>query len=163
MRLKLKTFAVLLLLIAIAPAALGNDYGAVRGVVHDPQHRPIQNAMVMLRAKSSEWSKSVTTAANGEFQFNAVALGEYSVSVASEGFAQTAQDVVVISGSVPVVHFQLQVAGAEETDSRFRYARHRRHRRLHADHPHQPPRHRAHSRRRPLQQISMITDYVPGA
>ncbi|MGB8013115.1 MAG: TonB-dependent receptor [Terriglobales bacterium] len=114
MRLKLKTFAVLLLLIAIAPAALGNDYGAVRGVVHDPQHRPIQNAMVMLRAKSSEWSKSVTTAANGEFQFNAVALGEYSVSVASEGFAQTAQDVVVISGSVPVVHFQLQVAGAEE-------------------------------------------------
>ena len=85
MRLKLKTFAVLLLLIAIAPAAFANDYGAVRGVVHDPQHRPIQNAMVMLRAKSSDWAKSVTTDANGEFQFNAVALGEYSVSVASQG------------------------------------------------------------------------------
>ena len=100
--------------ILIAPAAFANVYGAVRGVVHDPQHRPIQDAMVMLRAKSSDWAKSVTTGANGEFQLNAVPLGEYSVSVASKGFAQTAQDVTVISGSVPVVHFQLQVASANE-------------------------------------------------
>ncbi|MGA2157579.1 MAG: TonB-dependent receptor, partial [Bryobacteraceae bacterium] len=114
-RLKLLTFAVLILItISIAPAAFANVYGAVRGVVHDPQHRPIQDAMVMLRAKSSDWAKSVTTGANGEFQLNAVPLGEYSVSVASKGFAQTAQDVTVISGSVPVVHFQLQVASANE-------------------------------------------------
>ena len=108
---KLLTFAALLL---IASAAFANDYGAVRGVVHDPQHRPIQDAMVMLRAKSSEWAKSATTDASGEFQLNAVPLGEYSVSVAGKGFAQTSQDVVVISGSVPVVHFQLQVASANE-------------------------------------------------
>ncbi|MGA2965240.1 MAG: TonB-dependent receptor [Terriglobales bacterium] len=110
-RLKLLAFAALLM---VAPAAFANVYGAVRGVVHDPQHRPIQDAMVMLRAKSSEWAKSVTTDANGEFQLNAVPLGEYSVSVASQGFAQTSQDVTVISGSVPVVHFQLQVASANE-------------------------------------------------
>jgi len=116
-RLKLLTFAVLLLVLILTtttPAAFANDYGAVRGVVHDPQHRPIQDAMVMLRAKSSEWAKSATTNASGEFQLNAVPLGEYSVSVASKGFAQTSQDVVVISGSVPVVHFQLQVAAANE-------------------------------------------------
>jgi outer membrane receptor protein involved in Fe transport len=114
-RLKLPTFAVLILItVFIAPAVSANDYGAVRGVVHDPQHRPIENAMVMLKAKSSDWAKSVTTGANGEFQFNAVALGEYSVSVASQGFAQTSMDVTVISGSVPVVHFQLQVASANE-------------------------------------------------
>ena len=112
-RLKLLTFAVFLV-ITIAPAAFANDYGAVRGVVHDPQHRPIQDAMVMLKAKSSDWAKSVTTDANGEFQFNGVVLGEYSVSVASKGFAQTAQGVIVISGSVPAVHFQLQVASANE-------------------------------------------------
>ncbi|MGA2357976.1 MAG: TonB-dependent receptor [Terriglobales bacterium] len=114
-RLKLLKFAALILItILIAAAAFANDYGAVRGVVHDPQHRPIQDAMVMLRAKSSDWAKSATTGANGEFQFNAVALGAYSVSVASKGFAQTAQDVIVISGSVPVVHFLLQVASANE-------------------------------------------------
>jgi hypothetical protein len=110
-RFKLLTFAVLL---AIAATGFANDYGAIRGVVHDPQHRPIQDAMVMLKAKSSDWAKSVTTDVNGEFQFNAVVLGEYSVSVASNGFEQISQDVVVISGSVPVVHFQLQVAAANE-------------------------------------------------
>ena len=95
-------------------AVFANVYGAVRGVVHDPQHRPVQDAMVMLKAKSSDWAKSVTTDANGEFQINAVPLGEYSVSVASRGFAQAAQDVTVISGTVPVVHFQLQLAVASE-------------------------------------------------
>ncbi len=113
---KLQTFAVLLsiALLWTTPAAFANVYGAIRGVVHDPQHRPIQNTMVMLHAKSSEWAKSVTTDASGEFQFNAVPLGDYSVSVASQGFAQTAQDVTVISGTVPVIHFQLQVASANE-------------------------------------------------
>ncbi|MGA8539664.1 MAG: carboxypeptidase regulatory-like domain-containing protein, partial [Terriglobales bacterium] len=109
----LPVFAALLLLL-FAPRAFANDYGAIRGVVHDPQHRPIQNAMVMLRAKSSEWAKSVITDANGEFQFNGVALGEYEISVASQGFAQTAQDVTVLSGSVPVMHFQLWLASANE-------------------------------------------------
>jgi TonB dependent receptor/Carboxypeptidase regulatory-like domain/TonB-dependent Receptor Plug Domain len=101
-------------LLVVAVAAFANDYGAVRGVVHDPQHRPLEGAVVMLKAKSSDWAKSVTTDANGEFQFNAVVLGEYSISVASKGFEQISQDVIVISGSVPVVHFQLQVAAANE-------------------------------------------------
>ncbi len=110
-RLKPLVFCALLLL---APAVFANDYGAVRGIVHDPQHRPVQDAMVMLKAKSSEWAKSVTTGPTGEFQINAVPLGDYSVSVASQGFAQTSRDVTVTSGSVPVVHFQLQVASANE-------------------------------------------------
>jgi hypothetical protein len=91
-------------------AAFANIYGAIRGVVHDPQHRPVQGAMVMLKAKSSDWAKTTNTDANGEFQINAVPLGDYSVAIASPGFAQTAQDVTVTSGTVPVVHFQLQVA-----------------------------------------------------
>ena len=159
-RLKLLALAALLLL---APAAFANVYGAVRGVVHDPQHRPIQDAMVMLKAKSSEWAKSVTTDANGEFQLNAVPLGEYSVSVASKGFAQTSQDVIVISGSVPVVHFQLQVASANEkvtvsgslavvaTDSATPTTLVSR-----LDIERAPGADRTNS-------LSMITDYVPGA
>jgi len=159
-RLKLLAFAVLLL---IAPAAFANVYGAIRGVVHDPQHRPIQDAMVMLRAKSSEWAKSVTTDATGEFQFNAVPLGEYSVSVAGQGFAQTAQDVTVISGTVPVLHFQLQLASAKEkvlvsgappvvaTDSATPTTLVSR-----VDIERTPGADRSNS-------LAMITDYVPGA
>jgi hypothetical protein len=64
------------LLLLTSISAFANVYGAVRGVVHDPQHLPVQGAMVMLRAKSSDWAKTTNTNANGEFQFNAVPLGD---------------------------------------------------------------------------------------
>jgi len=95
--------------------ALASIFGSVRGIVHDPQHRPIEGAMVMLKAKSSDWVKNATTDPDGGFVFNAVPIGEYSVSVASPGFAQVVQSVVVNSGTEPVVHFQLNLAGAKET------------------------------------------------
>jgi len=97
---------VLLVLTAISPV-YATVFGSVRGVVHDPQHRPIQNAMVMLKSTSSDWNKSTNTNANGEFQFMAVPLGEYTVSVASPGFSQTAEKVVVEAGTEPVLHYQL--------------------------------------------------------
>ena len=104
--------AVMLLLVVPASATI---FGSLRGVVHDPQHRPVQGAMVMVKAKSSEWSQTTTTNSNGEFEFQTVPLGEYVVSVAIPGFIQTAQAVVVISGTLPVVHFQMKVLAKSET------------------------------------------------
>jgi Carboxypeptidase regulatory-like domain/TonB dependent receptor/TonB-dependent Receptor Plug Domain len=101
-------------LLLVGIAAFATVFGSVRGIVHDPQHRPVQGAMVMLHAKSSDWSKSATTDSNGEFQFMAVSLGEYTVSVASTGFAQTAQTVTVESGTQPVLHYQLALASVNE-------------------------------------------------
>jgi hypothetical protein len=101
------------LLFAVAAGA--TIFGSVRGIVHDPQHRPVQGAMVMLKAKSSDWSKSANTDANGDFAFNAVPVGDYSVIVANPGFLQGTQDVRVESGTEPVVHLQLRVAAANET------------------------------------------------
>jgi len=102
-----------LLLLAITASA--TIFGSVRGIIHDPQHRPIQGAMVMLKAKASEWSKSANTDANGNFEFNGVPLGDYSITVANPGFVQAAQEVRVASGTEPVVHLQLSVAVANET------------------------------------------------
>ena len=99
----------------MSPLALATIFGAVRGIIHDPQHRPVQGATVTLKSKSSEWTKNANTDANGEFTFNALPLGDYSISVASPGFAQSMQSVVVNSGTEPVVHFQLSLAGAKET------------------------------------------------
>jgi hypothetical protein len=88
--------------------------GSVRGVIHDPQHHPVQSAMVMIKAKSSDWSATANSDANGNFTFNAVPLGEYVVTVAGLGFEQAQQDIAVLSGSEPVLHFALNVAGAKE-------------------------------------------------
>jgi len=99
----------------VAIPSFASTVASVRGVIHDPQHRPVQNAMVMIKAKSSDWSASVNSDANGNFAFNAVPLGAYVVTVAGVGFEQAQQSVVVISGWEPVLHFALNVAGAKET------------------------------------------------
>jgi Carboxypeptidase regulatory-like domain/TonB-dependent Receptor Plug Domain len=113
----LRRIHIPLLILALALPTAASTVGSVRGVIHDPQHRPVQNAMVMLKAKSSDWSATTNSDANGEFIFNAVPLGEYSVTVAGSGFDQAQQDAMVISSSQPVLHFALNVAGAKETVS----------------------------------------------
>jgi hypothetical protein len=102
-------------LLTMALTAFASIFGSVRGVIHDPQHRPVQAAMVMIKAKASDWSASTNSDANGNFLFNAVPLGEYTVTVVGPGFNQSSQDVVVISGTEPVLHFALSVAGSKET------------------------------------------------
>jgi hypothetical protein len=104
--------SVFLLFTTILSATI---FGSVRGIVHDPDHRPVSGAMVMLMAKTSDWSKTATTDANGQFEFGAVPVGEYRVSVVSPGFAQTAQDVTVESGTQPVLHYQLALESPKES------------------------------------------------
>ncbi len=101
--------------LALALAASAAVVGSVRGVIHDPQHRPVSDAMVMIKAKTSDWNATTNSDANGDFAFVAVPLGEYVVTVAGVGFEQTEQEVMVISGSQPVLHFALNVAGSKET------------------------------------------------
>ncbi|HWJ48924.1 MAG TPA: TonB-dependent receptor [Candidatus Udaeobacter sp.] len=101
--------------LSFALVAIASVVGSVRGVIHDPQHRPVEDAMVMIKAKNSDWASTVNSDAGGNFVFNAVPLGEYTVTVAGVGFEQVQQDVMVVSGSNPVLHFALNVAGAKET------------------------------------------------
>ncbi|HZR56535.1 MAG TPA: TonB-dependent receptor [Terriglobales bacterium] len=112
---KARTIFLWAVLAIISISCFATIFGSVHGVIHDPQHRPIQGAMVMLKSKSSEWSKSTMTNAAGEFEMNAVPLGEYSIAVANPGFAQATQNVVVASGTEPVVHFLLKIAASNES------------------------------------------------
>ena len=105
-----KVVLLLTLTLAASNPVYATVFGSVRGVVHDPQHRPVQGAMVMLKSTTSDWNQTTNTNANGEFQFMAVPLGEYAVSVASPGFEQTAQRVIVEAGTQPVLHYQLALA-----------------------------------------------------
>ncbi|HUB02791.1 MAG TPA: carboxypeptidase regulatory-like domain-containing protein [Terriglobales bacterium] len=110
------TASILTSAVLLAPsAAFGTIFGSVRGVVHDPQHRPVPDAMVMLKSSSSDWSKSANTGVDGQFGFSSVPIGNYTVTVVSKGFQQMHQDVIVQSDTSPVLHFELAVAGVKET------------------------------------------------
>jgi outer membrane receptor protein involved in Fe transport len=107
--------SVIATILLLAGTSAATIFGSVRGIVHDPQHRPLQGAMVMLRANSSDWAKSTNTDDNGQFEFNAVPIGEFTVVVAAPGFSQLSQTVAVRSGTEPVLHLALNVAVKGET------------------------------------------------
>jgi len=100
--------SALLLLLSVSAAA--TIFGAVRGIVHDPQHRPVKAAQVTIRARSSDWTAATETDANGEFAFAAVPAGDYSVRVTAQGFGPMEGQVEVVSGSAPILHFPLSLA-----------------------------------------------------
>src|SRR5437660_10111371 len=89
-------------------------YGSVRGIVHDPDHRPVANARVTLKSASSDYSLNLTTNLDGSFEAASVPVGAYQVTVTQAGFAPATQEVVVVSGSAPVLHFQLVIGTARE-------------------------------------------------
>jgi hypothetical protein len=95
--------------------AFASIFGSVRGVVHDPQHRPIQGAHVILKARNSDWTQAFDSTDNGDFEFTSVPLGDYTVTVSAKGFQSMQQEVMVQSDTSPVLHFGLVVAGAKES------------------------------------------------
>ena len=105
-----KVIHVLAIFLIFGAATLATVFGTVRGIVHDPQHRPVSGIEVVLKAKSSDFTKTTQTDANGEFHFDAVPLGEYTISVSDPSFAVQAQAVTVLSGTAPVLHFELHLA-----------------------------------------------------
>ena len=85
--------------------------------MHDPQHRPIKEAQVTLKAQNSDWTQSQATNSNGEFEFTSVPIGNYSATVSSPGFREMQQTVIVQSDTSPVLHFPLAIAGSKESVS----------------------------------------------
>ncbi len=105
-------FAVFLF---IALPVFATVFGTVRGIVHDPQHRPVQDVTVTLKAKASSYVQTAQTDANGEFHFDAVPLGEYRVTASAASFAPEEQSIAVLSGTAPILHFELKLGSQTES------------------------------------------------
>ena len=113
MRHLLKLFTILLLPAGIPLHA--TVFANLHGVVHDPQHRPIAGAHVMLHANQSEFSLTATTNAVGEFDLQQVPIGVYTLAIGATGFNTTQESIPVASGTNPVLHVQLSVETATQT------------------------------------------------
>jgi len=103
-RLCLLVVCSLLLVVSISNATI---FGTVRGLVHDPQHRPVADARVVLKAKASAFALTAQSDANGEFHFDGVPVAEYTVTASKAGFATEEQALTVLSGAAPILHFEL--------------------------------------------------------
>jgi hypothetical protein len=82
------------------------DVGSVRGIVNDSQERPVTDAMVKLKSKTSEWVQMAVSGKRGEFAFLTVPLGDYILSVDKAEFATGAEGVTVGSSSSPTARIK---------------------------------------------------------
>jgi outer membrane receptor protein involved in Fe transport len=102
-------------ILACSVAAHASVNGAVQGIVHDPQHRPIGGAKVTLKAGHSDLTFTATASPDGVFAIRSVPLGDYILTVSGPGFDSYQQTVTVNSETTVALHVQLAVAAAHES------------------------------------------------
>jgi hypothetical protein len=161
----MRALAWFLLLLFLFPFNLAHAtvYGEIQGIVHDPQHRPISGAKVVLHAVNSSATQSTETDRDGAFRFQIVSFGDYNLTVAQPGFASLTQLVTLASGTSPILHFELPIATVHESVSASGEAEAVNVDSAtptttinHEDIAHTPGANRTYA-------MEMITDYVPGA
>ena len=140
---RFSTVAIAAAVLALSAHSFATVFGSVRGIVHDPQHRPVQGAHVTLKAQTSDWSQSQDSSNSGEFEFQSVPIGTYTVTVSSQGFLESRQDVILTSDTSPVVHVKLAVAGGEGKRRGVGHSGRSNHGHGHADNAAEPKGHPA--------------------
>jgi hypothetical protein len=108
-------FAGLLPILLPAPPARASVLGQVQGIVHDPQHRPVAGAHIVLRDIHSALSFTAQSTPDGAFSIPAVPPGVYTIAVSCQGFADLQQALTVTSNGADILHFQLNIATVSET------------------------------------------------
>ena len=64
---------------------VNSNYGSIRGLVTDPNGRPIAKALVQCVLVSDGFSEIMSSGEAGEFQFSKLLPGEYSISITMSG------------------------------------------------------------------------------
>jgi outer membrane receptor protein involved in Fe transport len=105
---RISLFLIVAFLYAVG--AFATVFGTVRGIVHDQQHHPISTVQVVLKAVDSEYTQTTQTNVDGEFLFDSVPVGDYKVTVSKSGLAAREMRITVLSGTAPILHFELTVA-----------------------------------------------------
>ena len=105
-------FAICFVAVSVfcSTAALALSFGDVRVTVRDPQRKPVAGATVVLRSRSSSFSRTGQTSDEGAFTFRAIPLGEYTLSVEQGGFSKMERTVTVTSDSVRQIELDLKIA-----------------------------------------------------
>ena len=89
-------------------------FGTVKVIVHDPQHRPVQNAEITVESTSSDLKQTAQTDADGIATVLNVPVGEHRISVSATSFDTQQQLVIVASGALEELHFQLAPATVQQ-------------------------------------------------
>ena len=102
-------------MLSVAASLSATIFSSVTGLIHDPEHRPVQGATVTLTAADSNWSQAQTSDDSGQFRFQNVPVGRYVVRVEAPSFATQQQPITVTSSSEVRLHFPMLIATSNES------------------------------------------------
>jgi hypothetical protein len=108
-------FVAFALLWTASVPALATVFATVRGVVHDPQHRPISGAQINLKAVDSAFAQHAISGPDGQFHLPQAPIGIYRLQVDASGFTSFSQTISLSSGSNRVLHIVMPIAQAVES------------------------------------------------
>jgi len=103
--------AILAVLPLVFAANAQTFRGAINGTVMDPSGAVVPNAQVKAKEKSTGIDHSTLTTTDGQFSFQDIAIGMYSVTVTATGFpALTIDNVLVTQGAIYTLPVKLTLS-----------------------------------------------------
>ena len=110
-----RLFAILALVLCTVPAAAQTTSTEVLGTVADSTGAVIPKARVTLLRVSTGERRQTVTDGNGNYSFPLIEIGDYTVTVAMEGFkTQTEKGITVELQQKARVDVRLEVGSASE-------------------------------------------------
>jgi len=112
-----RAFALGLLIFAASIAARAQStFGAIVGTVHDPTGAVVPHAEVNLINTGTTASHTVTTDASGNYAFNNIDVGSYSLSIKAAGFeTESVPDIVLTARETRRVDAALKTGSETQT------------------------------------------------
>ncbi|HEY4354129.1 MAG TPA: carboxypeptidase-like regulatory domain-containing protein [Acidobacteriaceae bacterium] len=108
--------AVAMFVFALCAATAQSNYGAIRGIVTDPQGAALGDASVTLKSGATKIARDTHSNNAGEYVFNAVDPGTYTLIVTRSGFkALERTNVIIDSGNTNVTDLKLAVGATSES------------------------------------------------
>jgi hypothetical protein len=91
------SFAIIAMLLPIAPGAWGQDNATINGTVLDPSAAVVPNAAITLTNPATGQTRQVTSNSAGEFRFANVGVGTYTLSSTVAGFQKYSKTGIVVN------------------------------------------------------------------
>ena len=110
----MRAFRVLSLCLLASAARAQNPLGALRGVVEDLSGGRVVSATVSVGNSEQSLARETRTDLRGEFRFEDLSPGEYTVGISATGFAEARSRVTVRVSSVRQINVTLQPKGIAE-------------------------------------------------
>ena len=105
----------LALLLVVPGAALAQQQGSISGKVLDPDGLALPGASVTIKGEATGYTRTYTTAANGEYKAQNLNPGHYFLTAELSGFAKVTRQIEVSSGlQANNIDLKLKLAGMAE-------------------------------------------------